>query len=371
MSDNLKILLCMGSAAAPVPDSTSWVDNIFGSLKMLGHDVSLINFDDVISHSKSMDELKRKELLTNHIIEYFEKNGPFDYFLGFLTDTLVLPELYKELEDKVFTINWTCNAHQFDLLHKINSPHINLNTYISHDHKELYESVGAESYWLPMAANSKLYSPRENKDINISFVGSAYGRRPYYIWRLLQSDIELRLYGPEWKFENNISNLLRQYIAPIVYLYFEEDIRLDNLDKTQRAILKKQINKLCNVGGVPSDKEYFEILGRSEISLNFPESRVNNDFMNPKVVLGCNFRDFEIPHSGSMLLTQNSDELSYFFEPDKEVVSFNNEYEMIDKARYYTTNLSEARKIAMAGMDRAHSDHNWENRFKTLFDHIN
>mgnify|MGYP001280043868 CR=1 FL=1 len=59
MSDNLKILLCMGSAAAPVPDSTSWVDNIFGSLKMLGHDVSLINFDDVISHSKSMDELKQ------------------------------------------------------------------------------------------------------------------------------------------------------------------------------------------------------------------------------------------------------------------------------------------------------------------------
>ena len=93
--------------------------------------------------------------------------------------------------------------------------------------------------------------------------------------------------------------------------------------------------------------------------------------MNPKVVLACNFRDFEIPHSGSMLLTQHSDELSDFFEPNKEVISFKNEYEMIDKARYYTTNLAEARGIAAAGMKRAHSDHNWENRFKTLFDHIN
>lgn len=370
MSESLKILLCMGSAAGPIPNSSSWRDNIINSLRSLGYQVHLIQFDKYLENKHSLSDERKKQMLSSHILDEYEKHKPFDYFLGFLTDALVSPDLYKELKNKVFTINWTCNAHQFELLHKINAPYINLNTYISHDHKELYDLVGANSHWMPMAANHSLYKNNLKKDIDISFVGSAYGRRPYYIWRLLQSDIDLRLFGPGWKFNNNLSNFLRLYIAPIIYLYSQNEMRLNNLDKTQRAIITKKINELCDVGGIPNDEEYFSILGRSSISLNFPESRTNNDFMNPKVVLGCNFRDFEIPHSGSMLLTQNSDELEHFFEIDKEVIAFNNEYEMIDKARYYSSNLKQARKIAEAGMKRAKNQHTWENRFTTLFEYL-
>lgn len=370
MTRKLKILLCLGQASAPVGNSTSWRDSILSALNALGYEIHLIDFTEFLSSEHASRFSKRQDALTSHILKEYEENKPFDYFLGFLADTHVWPELYMELNKNTYTINWTCNAHEFNLLHKKNSPFINLNTYISQDHKALYDSVNANSYWLPMGANTNPYISKEKRDIDISFVGTAYGRRPYYLWRLLQSGVDINLYGPGWKFKNNIQNLLRLYAAPAVYSFIKKGLRLNNFDKVQTSLIKKEINKLANVGDVPNDIQYLKILARSQISLNFPESRVNNDYMNPNVVLGCNYRDFEIPQSGSMLLTQNSDELEYFYKRDKEVVSFNNEYEMIDKARYYTKNLDEAKNIAHAGMLRAQREHTWEKRFEQLFSYI-
>jgi len=40
--------------------------------------------------------------------------------------------------------------------------------------------------------------------------------------------------------------------------------------------------------------------------------------------MGRNLRDFEVPVSGGLYLTQFSDELTEFYEPDKEVLIFRN-----------------------------------------------
>ena len=66
-------------------------------------------------------------------------------------------------------------------------------------------------------------------------------------------------------------------------------------------------------------------------------------------------------------LTQYSYELEDFFVDGKEVVSFKNEYELIDKLKYYTAHMEQTEKIAYQGYLRAVKDHTWQNRFNKLF----
>jgi spore maturation protein CgeB len=369
-SKQLKIILVMGTGSIPSDSNQLFKNNIYRSLISMGHSIHLVHFDVFLASINESNKEIRKSKLEEHILDEYNTHGPFDYFLGFLSDDQVTPSLYQELKEKIFTINWTCNIHQFDTLHKQISPFIDLNTYISKGHKDLYDSVGATSFWLPMAASDEIYKPRSKKDIDISFIGSAYGNRPYYIWRLLQSNIPLKLFGPGWKFENNMKNYLRVYIAPIVYNFHNRVRLLDNLDKTKRINLIKLVSEYIDVDHIPNDEEYIEILSRSKVSLNFPESRRNNDYLNPEVTFGCNFRDFEIPLSGSMLMTQDSEELDYFYERDTEVITFGNETDMIDKARYYSSHYSEAEKIAKKGYKRAITDHTWDKRFNKLFEYL-
>ena len=124
------------------------------------------------------------------------------------------------------------------------------------------------------------------------------------------------------------------------------------------------------VGGIPDDNEYSEIISRSLVSLNFPESRKDNDYLNFEVNFGCNFRDFEIPLSGSMLLTQDSQEFDFFYERDKEAIPFGNENDLIEKAKYYSNNPTAAERIADAGYQRAINDHTWGRRFEQLFNYL-
>ena len=368
-SRKLKIFLVMGSGAAPVANSEIF-KNIYDALRSLGHSVYLVQFDKFLAGVTSKKINQRKRLLEDYLIKSFHKNKPFDYLISFLSDEQVTPRFYNEIKDEAFKINWSCNAHQFEILHKEISPHLDLNTYISLKHEDFYKSVGAKSYWMPMAANENVYKTSPNQDIKISFVGTAYGNRPYYIWRLLQSGIELKIFGPNWGLKNDIRNFLKIYITPLIFNFLGKKKRLTYLEKIFRTNLLQQISSLTSVGGIPNDDEYTDIISRSIVSLNFPESRMNNDYLNPEVIFGCNLRDFEIPLSKSMLLTQHSNELSYFFDEGKEVVSFTNESDMIDKAKFYSNNEKASKKIALAGYKRAKNEHTWKKRFDSLFEEI-
>ena len=126
-----------------------------------------------------------------------------------------------------------------------------------------------------------------------------------------------------------------------------------------------------SVHGPLTDSEYFGKLATSSVVVNFSESRFDHDFINPNVLLGCNLRDFETTMSGTFLCTQHSDELPLFFEEGKEVVSFKNEHELVDKLKFYTAHEPERNEIARAGYKRAVQDHTWQKRFQDFFISLN
>jgi spore maturation protein CgeB len=134
-----------------------------------------------------------------------------------------------------------------------------------------------------------------------------------------------------------------------------------------------EINKKYSNSIFPSltDNEFANKLSNSAIVINFNESRYNNDYLNHNVLFGCNLRDFESTMSGTFSLTQYSEELYDFFEEGKEVVSFKNEFELVDKLKYYKAHPIEREKIAYNGYLRAIKDHTWQNRFDKFFNYFN
>ncbi len=79
-------------------------------------------------------------------------------------------------------------------------------------------------------------------------------------------------------------------------------------------------------------------------------------------------RKFEAPVSGALYCTGYMDELAELFEPDKEVLVYRNQHELLDKVSYnYLSHPTEAEKVRLAGRARALRDHTYRQRFEALF----
>lgn len=83
-----------------------------------------------------------------------------------------------------------------------------------------------------------------------------------------------------------------------------------------------------------------------------------------------NMRIFEVTGVGSLLLTDAKTNLSDFFEEDKEVVTYRNVEELIEKATYYLTHDAERERIAKRGQARTLANHTWNHRMRSLLEII-
>ena len=71
-----------------------------------------------------------------------------------------------------------------------------------------------------------------------------------------------------------------------------------------------------------------------------------------------------------MIGVDGHEEFDYFYERGKEAIPFGNETDLIEKAKYYSNNVMEAKKISEAGHRRALNDHTWSKRFDQLFNYL-
>lgn len=77
-------------------------------------------------------------------------------------------------------------------------------------------------------------------------------------------------------------------------------------------------------------------------------------------------RDFEVPGCGSLLLTQESEEIKEYFIPREEIITYKNIDDAIKKIEYYLINDEEREKIAKKGYSRVIKEHTYEKRFNEL-----
>ncbi len=85
---------------------------------------------------------------------------------------------------------------------------------------------------------------------------------------------------------------------------------------------------------------------------------------------GVNQRFFEIAGCGGFQICEHRDEISDFFEIDKEIVTFRNINELLEKVEYYLKHDDKRTQIANAAYARAQRDYTFEKRLQKMFELI-
>lgn len=173
---------------------------------------------------------------------------------------------------------------------------------------------GALPLYLPEGANPDVHRPFDvEREFDVSFVGQCYGNRPEVIRRLREQGIRAEAFGFGWP-----------------------------------------------NGALPTE-EMVKMYSRSRINLGFGGVAGHDDTYCLKG------RDFEIPMSGGLYVTESCAELEKFFRPGREVVTYDGIDDLVGKIRHLLAHPEEADRIRKAGYERAQAEHTWEMRFETVF----
>lgn len=104
-----------------------------------------------------------------------------------------------------------------------------------------------------------------------------------------------------------------------------------------------------------------QVLWKSWISLN---TSMSSDGTN---TLQIKARNFEVPASRALLITEYAPTLEHYFKPDEEAVFWRTPDELVEKVQYYLTHKDVLAKVATAGYQRALNEHTYDCRWETIF----
>ena len=363
------------TANGAVRGNQTWHRNLYEPLVDQGHDVVLFSVEEGRLAMQKRDEAGRKafgaKLLDTFRREHARK--PFQLFFAYLMDGMVEPEMIDEIRAAgVIATNFSCNnTHQFDLVDTI-SPHFDLNLHSEGDAGEKFRAIGARPFWWPMSSNPKYFKPMDvPRDVAVSFVGASYGLRSRYVAHLLEHGVDVQAFGPGWRW--GARTPFRATAAHYVHLWRALTATTPRARASASAILadldfRRELAARFpnNVHDPVSDDDLVRLYSRSAISLGVLEVHEHHDPSRP-VARHLHLREFEAPMSGALYVTGYMPELETMFEPDREVVTYRNEAELLAKVTRLLREPAEAEAIRVAGRKRALAEHTPQVRFEKLF----
>jgi spore maturation protein CgeB len=107
-------------------------------------------------------------------------------------------------------------------------------------------------------------------------------------------------------------------------------------------------------------------VAENEKAKAFRAARIVLNTFTHKDTDSVNARLFEATGCGGFVLTENRPAVRDFFEPGREVATFDSRADLLEKVRYYLAHPEEREAIAEAGCRRAHRDHTYEIRLRQL-----
>jgi spore maturation protein CgeB len=248
------------------------------------------------------------------------REGPLDFIFTYLSGELVTPETVRDLSALgAPVVNLGLNDKEV-FVGRIRGGlamgvrdicrHFDLCWTSTHDALVKYCAEGAIPLYLPEGANPDLHRPHDvERTIDVSFVGQCYGNRPQIVVGLRKAGILVETFGPGWP------------------------------------------------NGPLSTTEMVQMYFRSRICLGFAGVAGNRDTYCLKG------RDFEVPMSGGLYVTEHHEVLDRFFEVGKEIVTYAGLDDLIAKIRHVLAHSEEAEQIRLRGYERALREHTWEGHF--------
>ena len=162
----------------------------------------------------------------------------------------------------------------------------------------------------------------------------------------------------------NVDHLCEPFPAsscryPVTFVGAAHGDRRKRVDELRRS----GVEVTCFGHGWPSGSisanDIPRIMQESVISLNFANSKGENQ---------VKARIFEVSGAGGFLLTEDVHGLSKFYVPDKEIVTFTTNDELVNKINYYLIHAGVRDKIARAGFERTRREHTYDFRLKEVLE---
>jgi spore maturation protein CgeB len=398
----MRIFYAAGASpnAYHISASQLWNKNLYDSLVLMGHEVVPFSkdvtwhFTQYPNFETSAEErhlfLEYKQRLQSDLIDEISRANaqrPIDLFFSYFWSDVCDPETVEAIKSLgIVTVNWYCNgSYQFDLVAPL-APHYDWCLVPERFRLKDYEAVGARPIYCQEAANPNVYKPYPvAQDIDVGFVGQAYGDRPDYIRYLLNEDIDVRVFGYGWDRYTAPADMQDERPAEGVsraratlYLMRQSLRRGDwqglaslmksGAPKPGNAEGKQSDEGLLprsKIGGVLSDAEMIRLYSRAKINLGF--STCGNTHETGERILQIRLRDFEVPMAGGFYMVEYMEELEEFFDIGKEIVCYVGPEDLADKIKYYLAHDDERESIRKAGHERSLRDHTWQKRFQTSF----
>lgn len=306
----------------------NWEDSSLGpSLVAFGEVFHLDWRDPALAEGKQASDTGWMEKMSAGLLnkaQDLNKTRPFDVVFTYLSGEQATPKMLRGLRELGAPIvNLALNDKE-TFVGKVYEGHaagardicryFDLCWTSTADALEKYVVEGATPLYLPEGANPDVHRPYEEEKIyDVSFVGQCYGNRPEIISRLREAGIQVEVFGPGW---------------PNGSLTTEEMVRTWSRSKINLGF-----------GGVLGHKETYCLKGR----------------------------DFEVPMSGGLYLTEHHDELIPFYDIGREIVTYNDFNDLLEKIHWLLSEPDQAEAIRRAGRARALRDHTWEMRFDRVF----
>lgn len=188
------------------------------------------------------------------------------------------------------------------------------------------DKLEKNTYYLPEACNPRWHRPvelgeaeRAHFGCDLSLTGNMYYYRALVMEHFL--DYRVKIWGPSfprW------------------------------LDSSTRAVFMRQY------------------VVREEKAKAFRAAAININSLTPAEINGVNWRTFEVAGCGGFQIAEFRPELANLFEIDREIVTFNTLGELKEKVAYYLVHEEERQEIALKSQRRAHRDHTYELRLRSL-----
>lgn len=343
------------------------------------------------------------------------------------TDLRLLTDVIKEY-DLVFSVNyfprlsdacmlakrkyaaWTVDSPMISMYHKsVFNPCNYLFIFDKFCYLQFKQMGVKNIFYLPLAADAKriefLIEQTPDSDLkkfesDISFVGGMYHKNSYdaiydslpdylkgYFDAAMQAQLDI--FG-ENIFDRLLSVDILQKLSDCVQFQNEPDSFSDlkliftntflgfKMAQIERIECLNILAKNFNVD-LYTDKSHdalhnINIRGTVDYNIDMPkvfnQSKINMNFTIRNIRSGLPLRIWDILAAGGFLLTNFQAEIPYFFENQKDIVYYENLYDMQKKAEYYLAHDDERMMIAANGHKKVNEFHSYHQRIAAILSAI-
>ena len=263
------------------------------------------------------------------------------------------------------------------------APYFDLLWLTATETKHLYDKWGVKTCFAPYAANPFTFKYTELPlKYRVCFIGTPYGSRSRMINKLSQGGVDTTVFygGKVKQIDDCVLQRTNMNVPSDSFLVSV----LNRLKFSEGRVLLKGSLKNKIIGKSYVDKNpYLEMKDAvsweelsstySEYSLSLASTSAHHTDVLKDPVKVINLRNFEIPMSGGVEICRYNYELSEYFEDGKEILFYESNDELVEKAIYYTRNATDKEiiKIKQAARKRSENEHTWYHRFNKVLNELN